>query len=506
MKINTKKLKYGTVATVITVIVIVMVVLLNVIVSSLGDRYNLKFDLTPNNNFEISDETKDYLAKLNENVEICTTVDELLFETSENIYYRQAYEVLKKYAQNSSKIEVNFVDMTVNPTYVEKYKQYYNGSINDYSIIVFNKESNRIKVISVNDLFNTEFDYYYYTQSIVSSKAEQVLTSALMYVTDPDPKKAVIFNGSGETNAGISLNGQLTNLDPAASLLESNGFDIVSVNFLTEEIPSDADLIVITAPLNDFSEELIQKLYDFMENGGNYGKSMIYIASVSQNATPNIDAFIKEWGISIGDGIIAENNAQNRISASSPYSILTYIDSNDFSGGIPSETITNPVAVPNSRPLEVLFDHFGNIDATSLLNTSETAFVMTNEMIEQIAETNEMPDITERSTSVMALSRKYAFVDNVQTYSNLLVLGSDYILDGSLTNKTYYNNGDYFISIVNKIFGKDNGIYIVAKDLSSPTYETNLAQANVLRIVFMFVLPALVAAAGIIVWLKRRHK
>ena len=496
MKINTKKLKYGTVATVITVIVIVMVVLLNVIVSSLGERYNMKFDLTPNNNFEISQDTIDYLAKLNENVEICTTVDELLFETSENIYYRQAYEVLKKYAQNSSKVDVNFVDMTVNPTYVEKYKQYYSGSINDYSIIVFNTDSNRIKVISVNDLFNTEFDYYYYTQNIVSSKAEQVLTSALMYVTDPDPKTAVYLN----------VTSQSTSSENIMDLLETNGFDIVTVDPLTEEIPTDADMIVINSPLNDFSEELIGKLYDFMENGGNYGKNMIYVANISQNATPNINAFVEEWGIKIGDGVIAENNAQNRISASSPYNIMTYIESNDYSGGIPQETITSPVAVPNSRPLEVLFEHFGNIDAVSLLNTSETAFVMTNEMMEHIAETNEMPEITEQSVSVMALARKYAFVDNVQTYSNLLVLGSDYILDGSLTSMTYYNNGDYFISIVNNISGKENGIYIVAKDLSSPTYETNAAQANTLRILFMFVLPALVAAAGIAVWLKRRHK
>lgn len=496
MKINTKKLKYGTVATVITVIVIVLVVLLNVIVSSLGKRYDLKFDLTPNKNFEISQVTKDYLAKLNENVEICTTVDEILFEKTTDIYYRQAYEVLKKYAQNSEKIEVNFVDMTVNPTYVEKYKQYYSGSINDYSIVIFNKDSNRIKVISVNDLFNTEIDYYYYTQSIVSSKAEQVLTSALMYVTDPDPQKAVYLNVISQSTSGSNI----------ISMLEANGFDTVIIDPLTEEMPVDANLIVINSPLNDFSEELIQKLYDFMENGGNYGKNMIYIASVSQNATPNINAFIEEWGIKANDGITAENNDQNRLASSSPYSIRTYIESNEFSGGVPSETIKNPVAVPNSRPLEVLFDNFGNIRAMSLLDTSETAFVMTNEMIEQISETGKMPEITEKSVSVMALSRKYAFVDNVQIFSNLLVLGSDYMLDNSLTSKAYYNNGDYFISVVNKMSGKENGVTIVAKDLSSPTYETNAAQANILRIVFMFVLPALVAAAGIIVWLKRRHK
>lgn len=485
MKINTKKLKYGTVATVITVIVIVMVVLLNVIVSSLGERYNMKFDLTPNNNFEISNDTIDYLAKLNEKVEICTTVDEHLFETSQNIYYRQAYEVLKKYAQNSDKIDVNFVDMTVNPTYVEKYKQYYNGSVNDYSIIIFNEDSKRIKVISVNDLFNTEYDYYY-QPNIVSSKAEQVLTSALMYVTDPDPKTAVFLNVISQSTSGSNI----------ISMLETNGFDIVIVDPLTEEIPMDANLMVICAPLNDFSEELIQKLYDFMENGGSYGKNMIYAASILQHETPNIDAFIEEWGIKIGEGVIGESNAQNLVSASSPYEIKAYIENSDYSGGIPSETVANPIDVPISRPLEVLFDHFGNIDALSLLDTSDTAYVLIDKDTE----------IKEQKTSVMALARKYAFVDNVQTFSNLVVLGSDYILDSSLTNMTYYNNGDYFISIVNNISGKENGIYIVAKDLSSPTYETNAKQANILRIVFMFIIPALVAAAGIAVWLKRRHK
>ena len=85
-------------------------------------------------------------------MEICTTVDELLFETTENIYYRQAYEVLKKYEMNSDRIKVNFVDMTVDPTYVEKYKQYYSGSVSEMSIIIFNENSHRIRVISVNDL------------------------------------------------------------------------------------------------------------------------------------------------------------------------------------------------------------------------------------------------------------------------------------------------------------------------------------------------------------------
>ena len=96
MKINTKKLKYGTAAMAITIAVIVLVVLINVIIALFADRVNMNLDLTPNKDFAITDETKEYLAKLNENVEICTTVDETYFQTSESKYIKQAYEVLKK--------------------------------------------------------------------------------------------------------------------------------------------------------------------------------------------------------------------------------------------------------------------------------------------------------------------------------------------------------------------------------------------------------------------------
>ena len=101
MKINTKKLKYGTAAMAITIAVIVLVVLINVIIALVSDRVNMNLDLTPNKDFAITDETKDYLASLTENVEICTTVDETTFQTSDSKYIKQAYEVLKKYAAGS---------------------------------------------------------------------------------------------------------------------------------------------------------------------------------------------------------------------------------------------------------------------------------------------------------------------------------------------------------------------------------------------------------------------
>ena len=216
-KFNTKKLKYGSVATAITVIIIAVVVLINVIVSLIGKRTDLTIDLTSAQAFDISQESIDYLNTLNEDVEIVTMVDEAAFQSTTSAYYKQAYEVLKKYEMYSDRITVKFVDMTSDPTYANRYSEIYKGNITQYSIVV--TCGNRIKVISVNDLFNTEINYQTYSYDIVSSKAEQVLTSAIMYVTDPSPKTAVLLDveSAGSSSSNIQ------------TLLEDDGFNVTTV-------------------------------------------------------------------------------------------------------------------------------------------------------------------------------------------------------------------------------------------------------------------------------------
>lgn len=93
---NSKKLKYGSAATAITVIVVALVVLVNVIVTLVGKRTDLTIDLTSKGNFEISQESIDYINSLSEPVEIVTMTDEDTFRDAGNVYYTQAYEVLKK--------------------------------------------------------------------------------------------------------------------------------------------------------------------------------------------------------------------------------------------------------------------------------------------------------------------------------------------------------------------------------------------------------------------------
>lgn len=494
-KFNTRKLKYGSVATAITVIVAAVVVVINIIVNIASDKVNMSIDLTVNGNFEISQQTIDYLATVTEPVSIVCMSDELTFQTSNYIYYKQAYEVLKKYSIYNNLVSLEFVDMVKNPTYADRYKDMYKGEISAYSIVV--ESDKRIKVLTIQDLYNTETQFDYSTFSSydvpVSSKAEQEITSAIMYVTDPNPLKAVLFKS--ETSG--------TSYDNISSLMVSNGYEVSEIDPLVDPIPEDTDIVVINAPLNDYESDIIDKLYNFLDNGGNLGKNLIYLADYSQKSTANIDAFLAEWGIKVESGVVGDQDTNN-LQGQSFYVVRDYITDNDYSGNVPQ--IALPFIDYQSRPITLLFDTKDTRSTVALLRTKDTGFVMTDEMQAAIRE-GEAPDIQTGVQTTMALGRKYIFdKDNNMVFSNVLVIGSSENLDEAFTSTTYYNNGDYFVSVLNTMSGKSSGISIVAKDLSADTFDIDQATASKFMVVFVFIVPIAVLAVGVIVFIRRRSK
>ncbi len=486
-----RKWKYGSVATAVTVVVVALVVLFNVVVNLLSEKIDMSVDLTKNGTFEISQETMDYLATVNEPVEIVCMSDENTFKTSNYVYYKQAYEVLRKYTIYSDNVSLKFVDMVKNPTYADRYKSMYKGEIDAYSIVV--SSSKRIRVIAIQDLYNTEMNYNTFSQQVVSSNAEQELTSAIMYVTDPDPLQAVVFNSE---TAGTSY-------DNVMALLNANGIDTTEIDPLSQEIPEDADIIVINAPLNDYDDSIIDSIYAFLDNGGRLGRNLIYIADYSQKSMKNMETLLSEWGIGIGDGVVGDMDTAN-LQTQNYYIVRDYIKEGDYTLNVASFDL--PVIDYQSRPLTLLFDNADTRSTVALLQTADTGFVFTEEMREA-AERGENGDIDNGVQTTWALGRKYMFDENNQAhYSNVLVIGSSETLDESMTSTTYFNNGDYFISILNSMTGKNTGISLVAKDLTSETFDIDNSKVSTGFTVFVIVLPLVVLVAGAVVFIRRRTK
>ncbi|MBR4225001.1 MAG: Gldg family protein [Oscillospiraceae bacterium] len=491
-KMSLRRMKYGSIATAITMIVIAVVVVINVILNLAADRVEMSVDHTGKGTFEISQETKDYLATVNEPVKIVCMSEENEFKTSNYVYYKQAYEVLKKYTIYGDTIDLKFVDLVKDPSYAQRYEQSYKGELSPYDIVV--ESEKRIKVMSIKDLYNVEINYNTFSQEVVSSKAEQELTSAIMYVTDPSPMKVAVFKSDTQSYS----------YDNVMTMLTANGYEVTEIDPLAEPIPEGTDMVVINAPLNDYDEQIIDGLYTFLDNGGALGRNLIYIADSTQKGTSNIDAFLAEWGIKVGSGVIGDDDSANRQTARSYYIIRDYIGENDYSANVPQKDL--PVIDYQSRPIELLFDTKDTRSTVSLLSTADTAFVFTQELQAEYEQGNEV-EIPHGSYVTWALGKKYVFnSDNIPVYSNVLVIGSGETLDESMTETTYFNNGDYFMSVVNTMTGKNTGISIVSKDLTSETFDLDEATFDKYRTIYMIVIPVAVVIIGAVVFARRRAK
>lgn len=524
---NKKKLKYGTVATVITVVFIAFVVVINLIAGVLTDRKDLKLDLTKEKYYEVSQDTIDYIQGIKTDVEIAVMAKESDFATS-GTYMKMVLETLEKYEQHSDHIKINFYDVASNPDVVTKFSANYNGEISEGNIVVASGE--RVKVLTVNNLFNIQSDYYSGSSSVQSYKGEQELTSAIMSVTDANPQRVAFiskYNGSA-----IYHSDNAYSISALYSLMDKNGYEVSEVDIMTDALsPEDYDMVVLPAPVNDLSEDSIKKLDDFLYNNGDLDKDMIYIADVLQYSTPNIDDFLEVWGIEVGGSIVYDSSSDKSQYVTTMKGQLSApvatIAEDTYSEGLSNTKL--PIIVPLARPVNLLFDANVDRNTTALLTTSDTSFLYPLEMQtaeevkakaeaaengeetteEETEETTEFdPDSAEKSAqTVMAVATKTNMDSNNTAHvNNVMVIGGATILDQVLTYSNTYNNAEYVINAVNKMCGKENGIIIAEKDLSVQTIDIKSSQIKAISRTVIFIIPLIVVAAGIVVFLRRRNR
>jgi hypothetical protein len=479
---NKRNFRYGMVSVLITVVVILFVILLNSVVTVLFKKYPFNIDLTENRVFEISAGTRDFLAALETDVVIYVMNTEAQFIASSPAeYFMQANEVIRKYAQYSSRIRIVYTDLLRNPDFNSRYP---NVTLRVNDILITAGEQYR--VLASSDLFNIRGSYY--GSYVASSKAEQSLTSALLNITRGGTTRAVLITGHGEEDVGAFT-----------GLLGMNAYETAEVNLFTGGIPSGASVAILAAPARDLSEEELRKLDVFLEGGD--GRVLFYLASLSQPVFPNLGAFLAEWGIEVRQGVAFESDA-NRLIGSSPYIALADYAEETYSKNMAQKDIL-PV-IPQSRPLGALFEGARYKTVKTLLRLSPGSGIRPPE-----APDNWSPSPVQITGNVPVLllsseTRNNASRDLVR--SHVLVCGSVFAVDAGILGSPNIANAEYFLDLLGNLAGREDRIYVQDKTLGSAELGASFFQIVVLAVVFTVLLPLVVLGAGIFVWLRRRHK
>lgn len=537
-----KKLKYGGIATAVTVIFVAVVVLLNVVVAQVCKRNpDAVLDLTTANLYEISDDTVDYIKNLDQDVEIAISSEESTFQSDK--YYKMISETISKYQGYSDHISVTYFDTTKDPDILSKYQDLYAGDISSNQIIV--TSGDRIKVYSLTDMFEIDQDkyqsYYYgyasLSDCITGFKGEQTLTTAIMNVTDSNPKSVAVITKSNGNYIFSATQANAYAVTAMENLLNDNGYDVKELDMVNDALDAETyDIVVLPAPANDLTMDAIKKLQDFLQNDGNLGKQLIYVADYTQSVTPNLDAFLKDWNLQVDSSYVREDdnnrNQTVQIVASAGKGLIAPIvslgDSENYGGNLANSSL--PIVAPLARPIQELPSNNGRV-VYSLLQSSDTsyAYPLTQQASSgedtTEAASEESQEATEAATTetaattsfdtdsavrgantVMALSQSQQSTGSDLIESDVIVLGSMAMMDYYLTQDSSYNNAEYFIGVLNSVCGKEDSIVIAAKDMATTSISATQTQLVTLRTIVVFLIPLAVAAAGIVVFLRRRNR
>ena len=519
-RFDRRNMRHGTMAVVLTVLFIAAVVVLNVIVGIVSDRIDTTADLTDTGIYTLDEATTTYLAGLEKDVTVSVMNSETSFESG-STFYKSVNELLNKMAMENEHFKLQYLQIDQNPDFTSRFS---GETLSENYIVVESKDTNRHRIITPGEYFScqtfrdnlsqygypeTYIEQYvnqyvnssYASQIIEGSNVEQAAISAIMYVTNTDPVRVAFTEGFGEADSS-SL----------SSLLDKNGYDIETINLQqVADVDSDIDYIVMYAPSMDYDNDSLTKLSAFLDNGGAFGKNLIYFASYSQpdyvpendedTSMKNLASFLEEWGIAIEDSLVLQSNTDYSY-GNMEYVHLQQIQDTDYAGSTyNSSLITYDAYI---RPVKQIWDggSKGSVEQEVLIKSYDGAYLRPISTLSDSDFDKSGAESGSFNDAVVA----YKVHSNTQAVTRVAVFGSDMICNSMFMSYANSNNQDFMINMFNYISGKTEGITITAKSFSSVGFEVNQGNANILAVVLCIVVPVVVIVAGIVIWVRRRHR
>lgn len=481
---KSRKFRVGGFATAVTVGFIVLILIVNVIATVLLERYPLSVDLTESGVYGFSQETMDILEEVEEPIQIYMLENEATFADPLGDTYQMS-EILKKYTQYNTNVTLEYIDLNANPTWQQRFNtEYPSETLARYDLIV--QSDKRMQHFTINDYVNGS------TMEDFSSSMEQCVSGALLYVTDLNPMVATIVSGHGEEDSSGLEN-----------LLTKNGYVVKTIDTYLDEFDEDTQLVIVASPTVDFTEREIDKLDAFLANGGDYEKQMIYIASATQPELPRLEGFLEEWGIGFDAGVLVETDANMTYQSTSGYLTLQQLTD---STKVYAENATKPsnyIVMMNARPLKALYEEDGRRSTSTVLTTLDTGALRPADATDSWEPS--VSDVHAYDTVIIG-EHSSDDVYGEESVSSVAVFASVEMVDTTFLAQSSMGNATFVIDTVNALTGKEASVLITPTDLSTELLSISEAQAVTVGIIFIAVIPLAVAACGIVVYLRRRHK
>lgn len=253
-----------------------------------------RIDLTKQRKFSLSPESLSYIRNLqrpvhviitlspdDENPEVKGLIDEYVYATEERTGGRVTKEILDVY-QNRRRSEELGVDQAG---------------------IIMLLSGDKRRVVTTGDLYTMK------DKKRDAFRGEQVLTAAILEVSQVKREKIYFLSGHGEL--------RIDNPDPQSGLttlrtqLSLRGFDVESLDFTAiRRIPADASLLFVVAPQSAFSPIEQETLRQYL-GGTTAGRMILLLQPQKTTSALGIDDLLLDWGVLVHNDVILDTGDDN---------------------------------------------------------------------------------------------------------------------------------------------------------------------------------------------------
>lgn len=511
-------LKKGSYSVAIIALVLAALILLNWLVSVLGDRFHLEFDMSPERINSMSKENIEFIEGVKKDVSVTVCADEENYPSymssyaqsyygisDGGSYFSQTVSIINKYKSYNKKIKINFVDPQ-SSEFTAVTQKYPNSGVSYGDIIVSSGEgeNERYKKLGFSDIYalNTDDTYasYGYSVSTISgNNIETALTGAIAYCISSKTPKIAIYTGHSATDYSSGY----------VELLKSNNFEVdVLTNNVITSIDDKYDAIVIMAPTGDFIDSELDAISAFLENGGKLSKGLMYFADSSCPALSNLESLLSQWGIDVHSGLLFETNANNTIQddpmTMGMYPAQTEEDNKDFDNSILND-ITFCLTGFNV-PLSIGEAPDSLIKTNAVMNTLDSTVIAP---VGSGADYSGYTDADKKQYQSVIEAKKSDYnSDNEAITSYVYAFGSIEYIQSEWAENSRVSNKNLVLACTERAAGAfDGGISFISKTITNESYAESVTQSGigVVRVVFIVLLPSVLIALGIFVYIRRRN-
>ena len=460
---NKNALRGGMYSLATTAIVLAILVVVNIFVSVLPDNLT-KLDISSQKLYSVTSNTKAVVNALDKDVDIYWIVQ----DGKEDAVLEN---LLNKYDAMSDHIHLTKKNPDVFPTFAS---QYTDDTVANNSLVV--ECGDRSRYIGFDSIYLSDIDSSYYTQSY-SFDGEGAITSAIDYVISDELPKLYLLDRHGEAKLPSEFQTQI----------EKENMNLESFSLLnTDEIPEDADALLIYAPESDISDEEATLLEDYLEAGG----KLLVIAGPTENGTlTNLYSVLESYGVEAADGLVVDTDWEH-YAFQQPYILLPDISSSEITDPLLEENYY--AIIPIAQGLTIT-----GSSATALLTTSYDSF-------SKIA--GFQLDTYEKEED--DIDGPFAVAVSVDTGSDgqLIWFSSNYFLEESYNAYSSGANLDLAMNALSALMGEREAVSIRSKSLSYNYLTISESAAAMLKTWMIGVIPAAFVLYGVFTVIDRRKK